>query len=344
VKLGIIARSDNTGLGNQTRDLVTMLNPDSIMLVNSLNFNKNKQHPEWYKGYNCFHVRGLPRTGDLEPFIRSVDVVLTCETFYNNSFVELAKRRGVKTILQYNYEFLEYLHNSKLPFPDIMLAPSLWNYEHVAEISEGKTKLFHLPPPTNTAVFDEVRQINLSKNHGRLLHVAGKPAMKDRNGTRSVVDMLRYSKADYELVITTQQELDVVSRDSRMKIVIGNPENRQDLYSGYDGMILPRRYAGLCLPMNEALISGLPVFMTDISPNNTILPKEWLVNAEKHDYFRARTHIDVYNADPRRLAKIVDNYMHNRKKNELKEQAIEIGFKNFAMENLKDRYIDIINK
>ena len=44
MKLGIIARSDNTGLGNQTRDLVTMLNPDSIMLVNSLNFNKNKQN------------------------------------------------------------------------------------------------------------------------------------------------------------------------------------------------------------------------------------------------------------------------------------------------------------
>lgn len=343
MRLGIIARSDNTGLGNQTRDLVTMLNPHRIMLVNSLNFNKNKQHPEWYKGYECFHVRGLPRTGDLEPFIRSVDVVLTCETFYNNSFVELAKRRGVKTILQYNYEFLEYIHNERLPFPDVMIAPSLWNYDKVAEITEGKTKLIHLPPPTNTSVFDEVRKINLSKNYGRLLHVAGKPATRDRNGTRSIVDMLRYSKTDYEIVITTQQELDIVSRDSRLKIVVGNPDNRQDLYSGYDAMILPRRYAGLCLPMNEALISGLPVFMTDISPNNTILPKEWLVKSEKYDEFKARTVIDVYNSDPKGLAKLIDNYMNNRKKIQLKEQAVEIGFKNFAMENLKDKYIDIIN-
>lgn len=38
-------------------------------------------------------------------------------------------------------------------------------------------------------------------------------------------------------------------------------------------MILPRKYAGLCLPMNEALMSGLPVIMTDIEPNNVILPK-----------------------------------------------------------------------
>ena len=52
MRLGIIARSDNTGLGNQTRDLVAMLNPHRIMLVNSMNFNRNKQHPEWYKDYN----------------------------------------------------------------------------------------------------------------------------------------------------------------------------------------------------------------------------------------------------------------------------------------------------
>lgn len=342
MRLGIIARSDNTGLGNQTRDLVTMLNPHRIMLVNSMNFNRNKQHPEWYSGYECFHVRGLPRTGDLEPFIRSVDIVLTCETFYNNSFIELARRRNVKTALQYNFEFLEYIHNQKLAFPDIMIAPSLWNYDRVAEISEGKTKLVHLPPPTNTAVFDNVRKINLSKSHGRLLHVAGNPATKDRNGTHSILDMLKYSKTDYELVITAQKDLGIIPKDSRLKIVVGNSDNRQDLYSGYDAMVLPRRYAGLCLPMNEALISGLPVFMTNISPNNTILPQEWLATSEKYDEFRARTTIDVYNADPKHLAKIVDNYMHSRKKTELKEQAIEIGFKNFAMENLKDKYLDIL--
>ena len=37
MRLGIIARSDNTGLGNQTRELVNMLNPDKILLINSLN-------------------------------------------------------------------------------------------------------------------------------------------------------------------------------------------------------------------------------------------------------------------------------------------------------------------
>jgi len=55
---GIIARCDNTGLGNQTRDLVRMLNPDKILLVNSTKFNNNKQYPEWYDGYNVTMTNG----------------------------------------------------------------------------------------------------------------------------------------------------------------------------------------------------------------------------------------------------------------------------------------------
>ena len=52
MRLGIIARSDNTGLGNQTMELVKMLNPDKILLINSQFFNNNQQHPGWYKDYN----------------------------------------------------------------------------------------------------------------------------------------------------------------------------------------------------------------------------------------------------------------------------------------------------
>ena len=44
MRLGIIARSDNTGLGNQTMELVKMLNPDKILLINSQFFNNNKNN------------------------------------------------------------------------------------------------------------------------------------------------------------------------------------------------------------------------------------------------------------------------------------------------------------
>ena len=107
-------------------------------------------------------------------------------------------------------------------------------------------------------------------------------------------------------------------------------------------MVLPRRYAGLCLPMNEALLSGLPVFMPRISPNNVILPDKWTVEANKIDEFKAKAIIDVYDVDPKALAKTVDEYME-KKDSLIKQEAFNIGFINFATESLRDKYINLIN-
>jgi hypothetical protein len=344
MRLGIIARSDNTGLGNQTKELVDMLSPDKVMLINSISFNKNKQYPDRYKEYNCYYVRGFPKTHDINDFLKDLDVVLTCETFYNNSFVSIARKKGVKTFLQYNYEFLDYLQRPDQELPDALIAPSLWGFEAVTEAFGSKSRVIHLPPPTTPDLFLTAKSNNLTKDHKRLLHIGGKAAHLDRNGTNTVIEMLKYSKSDYELVIKSQSKLDIKINDSRLSIDTNSPDNKQDLYSGFDAMILPRRYAGLCLPMNEALLSGLPVFMTDISPNYTILPKSWLVPSKKIDEFKARTMIDVYEADPEALAKVIDDYVNDANKIEQKQKAFEIGINNFATENLKQKYLDILEK
>jgi glycosyltransferase involved in cell wall biosynthesis len=116
------------------------------------------------------------------------------------------------------------------------------------------------------------------------------------------------------------------------------------MYKGLDAMVLPRRYAGLCLPMNEALMSGMPVFMTNISPNNSILPPEWLAESTKIDRFRTKSLVDVYSVNPKRLAQIIDNYISNNNKGQIKSQAYNIGLQNFSVENLKQKYLDIINQ
>lgn len=343
MKLGIIARSDNTGLGNQTRELVEMLKPSKILLINSFSFNKNKQHPEWYKDYDCQHVRGFPKPSDIQAFLKGLDVVLSCETFYNKQFISFARQKNVKTILQYNYEFLDNLQNPDLDLPDVLLAPSLWGFEAVSEAFGDKARVIHLPPPTTQSIFQNAKSNNINNDHKKILHVGGKAAHLDRNGTNTVVEMLKYSKEDYELVIKSQSELNIDTKDQRLSIDTKSPENREDLYSGFDAMVLPRRYAGLCLPMNEALLSGLPVFMTDISPNYNILPKNWLVKSNKVNQFKARTLIDVYEADAKELAKTIDRYI-SKDKQQMKSLAYDIGYSNFSPDVLKDKYIEIINK
>lgn len=342
MRLGIIARSDNTGLGNQTRELVDMLNPDKIMLINSKFFNQNKQHSEWYDGYNYkTTTHGFPSTEEVLDFLKDIDVVFSCELFYNSNFINLANGLGIKTILQYNYEFLDYLSNPKLKLPDLLIAPSLWNFEEVVSRFGNKTKIAHLPPPTNINLFSKAKEINIKKTHKRLLHIAGKSAVKDRNGTNTVIEMLKYSTADYELIVKTQSDLNVKCNDPRLTIDASSPDSRQSLYEGFDAMIMPRRYGGLCLPMNEALISALPVFMTDISPNN-LLPKGWLVECNKIDELKTRTMLDVYSANPKMLGKLVDDY-YSLDLEKLKSQAFEIGKNSFSVESLKEKYTNLIN-
>jgi hypothetical protein len=343
MRIGIIARSDNTGLGNQTKELVDMLKPSKILLIDSTPFNQNPQHPEWYNEYSCIRTTGFPTLQQIKLFLKEVDVVISCETFYDQNFVRYAKKYGVKTILQYNYELFGNLAAPNLPLPDILLSPSVWHIDHVKKLFGKQSNVIHLAPPTNPLTFSGAKEINMSKDHNRILHIAGKKAAKDRNGTETVLEMLKYSKADYELVIRSQSEIETKVKDSRLTIEIGNPDNREDMYSGFDAMVLPRRYAGLCLPMNEALMSALPVFMTDISPNDHILPKEWLIKSSSLGTFRTKVRIELFEADPKELAFSVDNYINDKNKNIQKEKAFDLGISNFSPSVLIDQYNNIIS-
>jgi hypothetical protein len=343
MKLGIVVRADDTGLGNQTRELVKMLEPERVLLIDSSKFhNKNPQNYGWYEGQNIVKSQGFPDTRIILKFLAGLDVVLSCETFYNKDFYLAAKKKRVKTILQYNFEFLEHFSDSKLLLPDVFLAPSLWRFDEVQEKFGDRALVTHLPPPTDEKTFHENKKINRERSN-RLLHVGGKAAIYDRNGTNSVLEMLKYSKEDYQLIIKSQTKLEIDYKDERLTISLGNEENHADLYKGYDAMVLPRRYAGLSLPMNEALMSGLPVFMTDISPNNLLLPEDWLAKSDFVKDFMARIGIQLYNADPEALAEIVDNYFAKKDLIKDKEKAFNLGYENFSSTVLKQKYLDLIN-
>jgi glycosyltransferase involved in cell wall biosynthesis len=343
MRLGIIARADKTGLGNQTKELVDMLQPDKILLIDSSHFNGNKQYPEWYDGYDIKTTQaGFISNMEVNDFLGGIDVLISCEIFYNKRLSALAHRRGIKTILQYNYEFFEYFVVDGMRLPSVLVAPSVWNIDIMEKAYGHATNLVYLPPPTTPEIFVEAKEANLAKKHKRILHIAGKRANSDRNGTDIIVEMLKYSKADYELVIKVQGDYEPDCDDPRLTIDNSNPDNRAELYSGFDLMVLPRKYGGLCLPMNEALLSGLPVIMTDISPNNHVLPKEWLVRAEYAGRVEFKGPVELYETDPAELAKLVDRYMQHSNIAEQKAKAFDIGFKTFSPDVLKDKYLSII--
>jgi hypothetical protein len=343
MKLGIIARCDNTGLGNQTFELVKMLNPQKIMLIDSSSFHTgHQQHFEWYQGKNYSVIKGVPDKNQIVKFIQGLDVVLSCETFYSKHFVQIAKYKKVKTVLQYNFEFLQYLQTQEKFLPDMLLGPTVWNIDVIKEKFENECKVEFLPPPTDPSLFQQNKETNL-QNTNRLLHIGGKAAAHDRNGTKIILEMMKYAKSNFELVVRSQTPIDFeLHNDERIEVLISNKKNREELYSGFDAMVLPRRYGGLCLPMNEALLSGIPTFMPDISPNNYFLSKEWLIKSKVSGEFMTKTKIDLNETDPRTLAFAIDNYFSIKDKTSTKKQAYEIGYNNFSPDVLKDKYLNTL--
>lgn len=323
LRIGLIARADNSGLGMQTWEFYKHMPIAKTMIVDISKLNGNKQYPEryGYKDGNLF-VRGIPQKYDIDSFLIDLDIVFVAEAPYNYYLYERAHELGVKTAAQYNYEFFDWFAYPHYPMPDMLIAPSKWHYADIQQFCDYyKIKHVYLHCPVNRVKlpFKERKQAKT------FLHVAGRAAAHDRNGTETVIDCAQYLKSDAKIQIHFQGEQglahqatgDYASYLSRMlRLGVSNVrmqkieyDNYEDIYQSGDVMILPRRYGGNCLPLNEALSTGMPVLMPDISPNNEwLLPPNWLLPAEKIAEFSPRTTIDIYNVNPMVLAAKIDEF------------------------------------
>lgn len=333
--LGMIVRADDSGLGNQTRNICYMLQPDKVLIVDSTPFNKAPQHFEWYDAFNTDKVMGFPEINHYNAWYQGLKSIFTCESFYNEYLVNHAMRLKIKTFNQVNVEF--YSHAVTPPTKFIL--PSKWYFNEYRERYPGRVE--YLPPCMFPNDFRETREVNFSRTgKPRFLALVGKYADKDRNGTKSVIEALKYTTSNFELIIRSQHPLDFWIDDYRVSVEVGNIMNTQDIYKDFDALIYPRRYGGNAMPMIEALMSGLPVIMTDISPNNTVLPEQWLVQASVHDKLQTRILLDVYNADAQELAKRLD-WLCDTDLGAEKARAFELGME-YAADNLRDKYKEVL--
>jgi len=333
--LGMIVRMDKSGLGVQSRRLCRMLKPDKIMLIDSTPFNGNEQHPHWYEGYETMNIIGFPTDDQIREFVDGISHVLTAESFYNNNFIRLARLLDTKTIQIYNYEFWDNLRNPFLEVADKLIQPSHWMKQ---EMIMYRSK--YLPTPIFEDEFRQARETNLKRTgKTRYLFLNGKTAAHDRAGLESLYEALELSKGDFQVVVKAQGEIKK-HPDPRLTYDFSNPEEQYKLYEGFDAMIHPRRYGGQSLPMSEALMSGLPVIMTDISPNNEVLPSYWLIPSTKTGEFMARTTIDIYSASPEYLAEKLDIWSITGT-DLIKPIACELA-KEYEAENLRGKYEELI--
>jgi glycosyltransferase involved in cell wall biosynthesis len=275
-RLGLQVFGTRTGLGYQTRALYRHLEPAKAMLIDMSRIKGMPCHREWY-GPEVSVTDGIPTDAEVDEFLAGLDVVLVCETPLNYHLFSEAQWRGIATIEQYNYEFTEHLTNPRLPLPAVFAAPTSWN---LAVMQTRFSGVRPLPVPVDREGLNlPRRRIETART---FFHVAGQPTTGDRNGTLDFIDVARRcADLDVEWLLYCQvpnAQIRQALAGAPIQLVTEVAEPRE-LYSRGDILILPRRYGGLCLPTIEALASGIPVLMPDVSPNRDWLPPEWLVPA-----------------------------------------------------------------
>jgi glycosyltransferase involved in cell wall biosynthesis len=307
VRLGLWgARMDNSGLGMQTWEFYNHMKPAKTVVVDISMLEKTperrmKQHPERYP--DAMIIYGIPNEFDIRQFLTGLDVVFIAESAYNMGIYRIAKEMGVKTAVQYNYEFFDWFmgsvwHNDT---PDLFIAPSTWHYDEVQSFCDSK-KIKHVY--LHCPVAREKIQSRYIGSALTFVHIAGRPAAHDRNGTYTFLNALQLAPDDLKgRVFTQDKELATeIKREFPSVDVKVNTRDYTDIYKKGSVIVLPRKYGGNCLPMNEALAAGMPVIMSKVSPQTDFLPDEWLVEAHKTDIkFAPRFPLDVYECDPAAL-------------------------------------------
>lgn len=294
MRLGLLARADKTGLGYQTKAYYDHLKPDETLVIDIQSLNGKEQNYWWYD--SPFIVKGFPNKKQIHHFLSKIDVLLTAETPYNYEFYSIARAMGVKTVCVPNWEFFDYFVHD-YPLPDMFISPSKWHYDELKQFSDERgVKCVQIHHPVDMDVFKPV-----VRSSAKVFHIAGYPAAEDRNGTWDFMQAFPDGR-----VITQSKELATqIRKRYRQSQVYDSISENDIIYSMGDILVLPRKYGGNCLPMNEALASGCPVIMPDISPNNEFLPKHWLVKAKKVSSFQPRTIIDIYEVDQLHLKQVV---------------------------------------
>jgi len=299
VKLGLWgARADRGGLAALTYEFFRHLEPERTLVVDLGAAGRGPSHHERYPGaeINCGYNDDIA-VETVRRFATGLDVVYAAETAYREDVFDIMRECGVRTVLHSMPE----LWRADMAQPDVMWVPTKWE---LSRMPDG-TRIVPVPVPTDTFAGTERRYI------GRWLHM-GAPAFHDRNGTLTVIDALAHVTKPIEVLFTGRTRPPPIRNHHGTSVTVewtpGSCVERRDAYpDDCQGLILPRRYAGLSLPMQEAAALGWAIAASDLPPQNEWLPPEMTAPARlKRQVRMAGGVFNVHECGPAALAAVMD--------------------------------------
>lgn len=296
-KIVMICRYDNSGLGTLSWEFARHLKPDKVVLVSNGVFHTFKER------YDEFPQREIVRAltpMDKDWIFEDMDILFTCETFYDWSLVKDARKRGVKTVL---YTMYEMTPDPMKYIPDMLLCPSKLDYDVFKDFS---TRVEYLPVPVAT---DRLIWQKRTRAH-TFIHSASHGGMSGRKGTQLFLDAIPLVKTkDIKFKIFSWKNEYKVPYDDRLEFNQMQFKNYWQLWREGDVLVYPQDYNGICLPVVEAMSSGLGVVTTDIYPFNEYMPKELMF--PHTGTYRTQAHkglieTEAVHIDPKDIAAKID--------------------------------------
>lgn len=331
-RLGLIARADQGGIAAQTWQFARRMRPEKILVVHTEHETRGKAQPSIYGGLGkeVRTTRRAPRRMDAEWLVQDIDVIFTVECFYGGEVPHAAARKGVQTVIQGNPEM-----TGLGEVFDVMLAPTSWRLDALP----GEPRL--LPFPTDPELLPPLGDERGPIEH--LYHVTSS-AMCDRNGTQILLDALGRVRHELTLSIRGGEAGRVEHRGLVTVRWLGHHDGMfyEHWSYEYDALVLPRRYGGLCLPMQEAATLGLPIITLDVEPNREWLPTASLVPAvvESRENMRGGQ-FDIYRCEPRRLAGAINQMVEDPSTAAYMSERSRAWANAISWDALSDHYNDV---
>ena len=278
--IGSVVLATDQGLGYLAKEF---FDNGIVQKVFIKDHSRRKNHYEWYPEE--------AKVRDSEELLECCDVLLFFETPINWKLIPQAREKGIKTVLMPMYECT----NNPLPYiPDLILCPSLLDVKY---FKNHNVKF--LPVPVDV-------KWRYRKSANVFVHNAGNLGLGGRNGTKEVIEAMRYVKSSVRLIIRAQEPIpwDV---DPKIEVKIGQFP-KKDMFREGDVFLFPEKFNGLSLPLQEAFASGMLVMAGDRFPINTWLPKSPLIKPSHYTKEKIAVEFDCAQYDPKEIAKKIDSW------------------------------------
>jgi len=234
-------------------------------------------HYEWYEN----------RVSSVDELLEVCDTLIFFETAFDWTVIKKARERGVKTILMPMYECTP----SPLPYhPDTIICPSKLDLDYY---QEGREVV--VPVSVKWKQRDTARVF---------VHNAGNGGLGGRNGTKELLEAMKYVKSPIKLIVRSQTPIKEYN-DLRIEYRIGTFD---DIWNEGDVFVFPEKFNGLSLPLQEAFASGMLVMCGKRYPMTEWLPNEPMIPVLKYTKESIARQFDCAQYDPVMIAKTIDEW------------------------------------